>query len=154
MAVKKIYLEIVKLMENNLDKKVEDILPALMELASKSRADETAFYHPETGKLLAIYCYYHKRWEQVSVHEYGVKRSTKTGLNTMCKEGNRMWNKQYKDSRYREAELLVGLYDGTLKVTDIGQIRHDIETAKFTIKPSEIGVSFSELSELKKEIGL
>ena len=64
-----------------------------------SGSSTTAYFDPVTRDLIAVYCYYHKTWELVANIEYGKKSGTKTGLNTMCKEGTSAWTKAYRKSQ-------------------------------------------------------
>ena len=100
MAIKKQYEEIISFLESNSNKKVSTVLEELKQMCStkSDRASDTLMYD-EDGNLVAIFCYYHKKWELVSEIEYGIKKSTKSGFNTMCKEGVSHWNKQLNTLR-------------------------------------------------------
>lgn len=75
--------------------------------------------HYENGKLVAVFCYYHKRWELVDHIEYGNKSGTKTGLNTMCKEGVSAWTKANRAHNKLKDELLARLFKGELTSEEV-----------------------------------
>ena len=55
-------------------------IEALM-LAKKGGSDKgSTFIKDADGNVIAIYCYYHKKWELVEHIEYGKKANTATGL--------------------------------------------------------------------------
>lgn len=98
--------DIIAILEENKNRKVSsvsgDIINILNQLnvANKSGTRQAKnFIKDEEGNVVAIFCYYHKRWEIVANDfqygiEYGKKASNKaTGLSTMCKEGVKHWTK-------------------------------------------------------------
>ena len=82
-------------------------MPELIELMAKAKnsGSETGrnFVKDQDGNVVAVFCYYHKRWELVEHVPYGSKASNQaTGLNTMCKQGVSNWTKQNR--RYQDAK--------------------------------------------------
>ena len=105
MAIKKDYQLIVEFLEANQNKKVATILEQLREMCSQSNT--VTFKKDDDGNVTEVFCYYHKRWELVSEHEYGKKASNKaTGLNTMCKVGYNQWTKQQSTAKKAKEQLL------------------------------------------------
>ena len=105
MAIKKDYQLIVEFLEANQNKKVATILEQLREMCSQSNT--VTFKKDADGNVTEVFCYYHKRWELVSEHEYGKKASNKaTGLNTMCKVGYNQWTKQQSVAKKAKEQLL------------------------------------------------
>ena len=105
MAIKKDYQLIVEFLEANQNKKVATILEQLREMCSQSNT--VTFKKDDDGNVTEVFCYYHKRWELVSEHEYGKKASNKaTGLNTMCKVGYNQWTKQQSIAKKAKEQLL------------------------------------------------
>ena len=105
MAIKKDYQLIVEFLEANQNKKVATILEQLREMCSQSKT--VTFKKDDDGNVTEVFCYYHKRWELVSEHEYGKKASNKaTGLNTMCKVGYNQWTKQQSTAKKAKEQLL------------------------------------------------
>lgn len=122
MQIKKQFEEIYALLEANKTKKVSTLLPELAELMSKKSAGGTngSTFHKIDDEVVAVYCYYHKKWELVSQVEYGKKASNQaTGLNTMCKEGVSSWTKQQRMKKLAEQELLTKVSKGDVKPEDI-----------------------------------
>lgn len=72
----------------------------------------TAYY--VNRDLVAVFCYYHKRWELVNSIEYGNKAGTKTGLNTMCKEGVSAWTKSNRQKTKAKDDLLASYTKGDI----------------------------------------
>jgi len=138
MTIKKQFEPIIGFLESNSDKTVQEIMGAVLAMCESTRTNITSVFHPETGEVLAIYCYYHKQWEMVHVFEYGVKKSTSTGLNTMCKEGASHWNKQWKKSKLASDQILVDLLNGSIQQEQIFGIQRIIERDKFAIKETEV----------------
>ena len=117
MAIKKDYQLIVEFLEANQNKKVATILEQLREMCSQSNT--VTFKKDDDGNVTEVFCYYHKRWELVSEHEYGKKASNKaTGLNTMCKVGYNQWTKQLSAAKKAKEQLLSRVAAG--EELDIG----------------------------------
>ena len=82
-----------------------------------SGSKTTAYYRD--GKLTAVFCYYHKMWELTDHIEYGNKSGTKTGLNTMCKEGVSAWTKANRSHNKLKDELLQKLFKGEISSEEV-----------------------------------
>lgn len=149
-TVKKQFEEIYAVLEENKNKKVSTILPQLIELMSKKNNASGAantFIKNDDGEVVAIFCYYHKKWEFVTEAEYGNKKGTATGLNTMCKEGVSKWTKQQRVKKQQEAELLTKVSSGELAVEDIAvEQARILETSKEIIE-REDGHGYLEVDE-------
>ena len=120
--VKKQFEELYTLLEENKSKKVSTILPQLIELMQKKNnasGQANTFMKDEDGNVTHIFCYYHKKWEDVTECDYGSKKGTATGLNTMCKEGVSNWTKQQRAKKQSEAGLLTKVMSGELLTEDI-----------------------------------
>ena len=146
-TIKKVYQEIFELLNSNQSVKVSKLLPELIELMSAKTNQETSY--KVDGKVVAVFCYYHKVWELVSEHEYGSKSSTNTGLNTMCKVGVSNWTKQQRLAKNAQELLLNGLADGSVTLDQIQTKKDEIESARNVIVPIEGKLSFGTLAELQ-----
>lgn len=150
VAVKKCYEEIAELLENSRNKKVNTIMPELLELMKKKNNASglaNTFIKDVDGNPIAIFCYYHKRFELISEVSYGSKKGTATGLNTMCKEGVSNWTKQQRIKKQAEAGLLTKIVNGELTAEDLPTVQAEIaETAK-EIKPREDGHGYDDADE-------
>jgi len=149
-TVKKQFEEIYTVLEENKNKKVSTILPQLIELMSKKNnasGQANTFIKDDEGNVVAIYCYYHKKWELISECEYGSKKGTATGYNTMCKEGVSKWTKAQRVKKAAEAELLTKVSSGELTVEDIAvEQARILETSKEIIE-REDGHGFDSAEE-------
>ena len=111
MAIKKDFQAIVEFLEANQNKKVATILEQLREMCSAQNT--VTFKKDADGNVTEVFCYYHKRWELVSEHEYGKKASNKaTGLNTMSKVGLNQWTKQQSVAKKAKEQLLARVAAG------------------------------------------
>lgn len=111
MAIKKDFQALVDFLETNQNKKVATILEQLREMCSQQNT--VTFKKDADGNVTEVFCYYHKRWELVSEHEYGKKASNKaTGLNTMCKVGYNQWTKQQTAAKKAKEQLLARVAAG------------------------------------------
>ena len=140
MTIKKAYVELVEFLELNKNKKVSTILDELKGMCeSKSGGSDVGktFLKDEDGKVIAIYCYYHKVWEPLSEVEYGVKTNTASGFNTMCKAGVSSWTKQQRVATKSKAELLTKLGSGEIEVTELSDLQEQIETERVKIVESD-----------------
>ena len=151
MQIKKQFEEIYAILEANKNRKVSTILGELTELMSKKSAggvDGKTFYKDDKGNLIAIFCYYHKKWEPIANVEYGKKTNTATGLNTMCKEGVSQWGKQQRAKKKAEDELLAKVVSGELDAKDIPNEQARLaEEAKVIVDRAD-GIGFDTIDEL------
>lgn len=151
MSIKKVFNELNQLLSSNQDVLVKDLMPKLLELMSaKTSSNGPASYRDSDGKVVAIYCYYHKVWELVEDHEYGAKAGTNTGLNTMCKVGVNAWTKQQREFKKAQSELLTKLASGELAIEQLSEAQVELETKKNAIvMPENFPKSFETLEMLE-----
>lgn len=150
--IKKDFVAIVELLEANANKKVSTIMDQILELATRKSgggANGSTVY--KVGdEVVAIYCYYHKKWEVVSNVEYGKKANTSSGLNTMCKEGVSQWTKQQRTAKKAESELLNKLASGEIDASNLTELRAEIDANKQAIVAREDeSHSFDTIEELE-----
>lgn len=134
--IKKQYQDIVALLEDNQNKKVSSILPQILELVTAKQSNKN-FIKDENGKVVSVFCYYHKEWEDVSEVEYGAKASSATGLNSMCKEGVRQWTKQQRDAKKAKEELLAKVANGEVPADQLQEELAKIEDARQAVVARE-----------------
>lgn len=148
MTIKKIYVDIVELLQANENELVGDVLSQVLELA-QSKQMSKAFKCDENGNVIAIYCYYHKMWEDVSLVEYGNKASSQSGLNTMCKVGVNNWTKQQRLYKEAKANMLMDVAKLVLAPDDINDQLIVLEQQRKMITPREHGEgTYHTLEEL------
>lgn len=152
--VKKAYVEIARILNENSNKKVSSILPELMEIMTSKGSGGSdigkTFLKDEEGKVFAVYCYYHKKWELVDECEFGSKKGTATGLNTMCKEGVSNWTKQQRASKKAKEELLAKLASGELSVEELPSAQDAIADEASVIVPREDGLGYDSAEEVSE----
>lgn len=118
MTIKKQFSDLIAFLEANQGKKVSTLMPELIEMAS-AKVTQKTFHKDADENVVAIYCYYHKRWELLSEVEYGAKASSSTGFNTMCKEGVSQWTKQQRDAKKAKESVLDKVASGELTADQI-----------------------------------
>lgn len=149
MTIKKAYAEIVSFLEANEDKKVKTIIDQVREMASAKVAREggSTYLKDTNGNTVAILDYYFKRWMPLigekSV-EFGAKKSTSTGFNTMSKAGVSAWTKQQREAKTSEANLLAEVSAGNIQPSDIPAKQAEIEEARKAIEATDLGFETRE----------
>src|SRR5574343_556251 len=111
MSIKKVYEEVVALLEANKDHKVKSIMDQVYQLCEAKKSDTTHLCDKD-GNVVAIFCYYHKQWELVNETPYGSKANSATKLNTMCKVGTSKWTKAQRDASKAKEQLLLDVQSG------------------------------------------
>lgn len=145
--VKKQYEELHAFLEANKAKKVATIMPQLIEMMQRKNnasGQANTFIKDDEGNIIAIYCYYHKKWELVNEVPYGSKKGTATGYNTMCKEGVSNWTKQQRAKKQAEAAILNKVASGDLAVEDIAAEQERLAEVAKEITPREDSQGYDE----------
>lgn len=149
MSIKKAYEPIIAAMvaalETNPKVRLADVMEEIKALASAKAArsvEGKSAIRDASGTVVAIFDYYFKRWMPLvgeKAVEFGKKANTNTGFNTMCKEGVSLWTKQQNDATKANKQLLEDVKSGTIQATDIGARQEEIEVARKSIAPTELG---------------
>lgn len=150
--IKKAFIAIVAVLQDNEDAKVRDILPQVIELASAKTGGgggkATTFHKDDNDVVVAILCYYHKLWMSPNDVEFGEKKSSATGFNSMCKDGVSKWTKQQRDTKKARDALLTDIASGEIEATDLPALLAEIEEAADAIIPREDGYGYETLEAL------
>lgn len=144
--VKKAYVELVELLEANENKKVSSIMDKVLELVTSKQQSKT-YLTNDKGEVTHIFCYYHKKWEPLAEVEFGKKKHSASGFNSMCKEGVNQWSKQQRDAKKLEQELFDKLLKGELSTDEAQEQREAIANQKDEIVPREDGIGFDSITE-------
>ncbi len=144
MNTKKQFEEIVAFLQANSNKKVSTILPEILEM-TKAKQQAKNFEVDEEGNVTRVFCYYHKVWEDVSECEYGAKKSSASGLNSMCKVGYNQWSKQQRDFKKAKDALLQQVADGDVEASELNKMLDDLEAERVSIVPRETAEQVTEL---------
>ena len=142
MAIKKSYTDIVNFLQANENKKVSTVLDEILAMC-ESKKQSSTFIKDSDGKIVAIYCYYHKQWEILIDVPYGSKANSTTGFNTMCKVGTSMWTKQQRNAKKANEELLDNVMNGNILASDIQGHKDDIEAVRKTINLTDMPTGFA-----------
>lgn len=152
MTIKKQYEEIFNFLQANKNKKIATVFDDVIALMSSKQGGSDigkTFLKDAEGNVTHVYCYYHKKWESVTVAEYGVKTNTATGLNTMCKEGVSSWSKQQRIYKKTNEALLKQVASGELSPEDL-QAQMDIaEQERKTIEVRNDEHGFDTVEDIK-----
>lgn len=149
MAIKKVFQDIVSLLEANPESRVRELLPQVQELASAKSAgggSATTFHRDEAGNVDAIRCYYHNLWMHPQLGDFGKKAGSASGYNSMCKDGQSKWTKQQSVAKKAKDTLLAQVADGSFT----GNIQEEIsriEAEAKAIITREDGYGFATMEE-------
>jgi len=155
--VKKQYEELHAFLEDNKAKKVNTIMPQLIEMMQRKNnasGQSNTFIKDDNDNVIAIYCYYHKMWELIAKVEYGSKKGTSSGYNTMCKQGVSMWTKQQRTKKADEALILTSVANGDLAVEDISAKQEEIAEVAKNIEPRADGHGYESADEASQASAL
>lgn len=146
--VKKVFEDVYQILIDNQNKKVSSILPDLLEIMSrqKNSSGQTKNHHTIDGEVVAIFCWYHKKWE-LSEH-YGKKANSTTGLNTFCREGVSVWTKNQRLKKQIESDLLKEVMAGAVKPEELPAIKEERMKELDSITPREDGHGYDNLEDL------
>ena len=149
MTIKKAYVELVAFLEDNKAKKVSTILDdikAMCEAKNSSGSDTgTTFLKDEHDEVVAIFCYYFKKWLPLCDVEFGKKANTASGYNTMCKSGVSAWTKQQRVAKKANEELLAKVGAGEVAVEDIAKYQAEYEAdRKAVVECDEVNFETSD----------
>lgn len=136
--VKKQYTQLVELLEANSNKKISTIMPEILELVTSKQAQKN-FITNENGEVTHIFCYYHKKWEYLADVEFGKKKHSASGYNSMCKEGVNQWSKQQREYKQAQSDALTKVAKGELDTQGLNKLLAQIEEEKDKIVPREDG---------------
>lgn len=157
MAIKKAFAPVMELLEANKTKSVSSIMVAVMALAStKAASSSTAgsnYIKDAKGNTVAINCYYFKRWMPTTGSKavtFGVKKTTATGLNTMCNIGSSRWTAQNVASKKAQVALMATLRDSKA-LKDIKDIPTFIEAAEAKITSDRAAIAPTKLGFATKD---
>ncbi len=153
MSIKKAFQPVVDFLETNKGSKVSTIFDQVVELCSAKSGGaggEPKFIKNATGVITHIFCYYHKMWEPVTADgtvkendgkvEYGVKATSATGLNTMCKEGTSNWTKQQREAKKANEQLLTDVAGGKVEPKNILAEQDKIANTKSVVTARKDGL--------------
>lgn len=155
LTIKKDNIELHQYLQSLIGKKVTEKLVtdiATRFLATKNNngsGSRTTAYYDADRNLVAVYCYYHKQWELVEYIPYGVKSGTKTGLNTMCKEGVSAWTKNNRATVKAKDELLQLFTKGDITSDEFKDKLTLLDTASAPEPHSDEEHSFATLADLE-----
>jgi hypothetical protein len=121
--------------------------------AKSGGSDIGRTYLKDGEATYAVYCYYHKRWELVSVADYGSKQNTATGLNTMCKEGVSSWTKQQRAYKKVRETALMQLAEGAIDKAEYEALmdQAEINRKAIEVRDDEHGFETAEETETAYE---
>lgn len=147
MTIKKAFVELVELLEANEGKKVSSILPQVLAMAESKKRDSTVL-KDEEGNVIAIFCYYHKQWELLSEVEYGSKKNSASGYNTMCKIGVSKWTQAQRIAKKAKDEVLDGVSNGDIDPSDIKAKLEEVEANRLIIDETDMPKGYANEEDI------
>lgn len=152
VKIKKAFTGIVELLEANTDALVSDVLDQVRELAAAKTGagggKASTFHRDEnTGEVVAIKCYYHGLWMDPRVAEFGAKKTSASGFNSMCKDGQSKWSKQQAQLKKADQEILQAVASGEMDPANIADAQAEAKEAAKAVIPREDGYGFATLEE-------
>ena len=146
MSVKKVYTNIIAFLEANADKKVKSILGELTEMctAKSAGSSATTVHRNEAGEVAFIRCGYFGLWLPVAHVAWGVKATSASGFNPMCKEGNSLWTKQQRVAQKAREELLVNVGNNEIAIEDLAGLMEAIEAKRLEKATHPLGFATIE----------
>ncbi len=139
VKIKKAFVDLHNFLAENKQKKISTVFETLLNMMTAhpggGGGGESIVIRDAEENVVAIFCFYHKRWEMVTDIAYGTKASSKSGLYNMCKEGNSLYTKQNAEAKKASAGILARLQDPESLVTieDIPVIQAEIEKERTVI---------------------
>ena len=154
-GIKKAFLPIVEALRTAMEAdpkvKVASVLGDIEALASaKSGAGggkATTFHRDEAGNVVAVKCYYHGLWMDPRVAEFGEKKSSASGFNSMSKDGMSKWTKQNAAAKKAKEELLLKVQSGEIAADQIADQLAAIDAERSAVIAREDGYGFATLEE-------
>lgn len=163
MTVKKAFEPIIAILTTaiaeNPKVKAADLMERIIAEASAkvARGEGASFMKDTAGNVVAIHDYYFKRWMPLvgdKAVDFGTKKGTTTGFNTMCKVGVSHWTKQQSVADKANVQLLEDVKSGALPVDQIEAKQNEIEVARKAIAPAIVEVKDAEGNVTEtKELG-
>ena len=121
--VKKAFVNLINFLQENADKKVKSILPKAIAMCAPRQGGgggaATSFHRDENGNVVAQRCYYHQKWMDPAIVEFGTKTNSASGLNSMCKDGMSKWTKQQRVAKKQKEDLLAAVAAGDVPSDEI-----------------------------------
>lgn len=158
MAIKKSFVPIMEHLNENLNKKVSDVIEAITAMASTKTGGKkggtsgaSTFLKDVAGNTVAIFDYYFKRWMPLvgeQAVEFGAKASAASGYSSMSKEGTSLWTKQQAEAKKAMSQILVDVESGNLEIAEIAAKKEEIEATRKKIAETNLG--FATLEEVKE----
>ena len=92
----------------------------------------TSFHKDDEGNVVAIRCSYFQKWFRPADVEFGLKASSASGFNPMCKAAVSAWTKQQSDFKKAKETLLEDVAAGNVAASDISAHIEGLEEARTT----------------------
>ena len=140
-------MDLKTFLETNKDKTIGECKDEILSFLQTPTKVSNNTNYKINGQVVAIFCYYHKKWEPTCECEYGAKASSTTGLNTMRKEGVSKWTKQQRLAKVAKEELLTNVTNGSIDPSDLALELATIEVERKKVEGRCDGVGYDSLEE-------
>lgn len=150
--------EIIAYLNDNENKKVStvknELINMISELTKRKTGPAQTHIRDANNEVIAIFCYYHKKWEILEHAEYGLKKHSTHGFNTMCKEGVSRWTKQNNKRKQIGNIILEELSSGILNAESIALRKQELEEECNIVIAREDGHGFDSIDQVKTELNI
>lgn len=144
-TIKKAFQPIITLLATAIDqgRTLAEVFPEVETLASAKTGSgggkASTFHRDEDGNVVAVKCYYLNKWVAIGAPgvEFGEKKSSASGLNSMCKHGMSHWTKQNNTAKKEKEALLDRVASGELGADQLPDEMARIEEERKAIVPLE-----------------
>ena len=156
--IRKKYEEIISILENNKDKKVSELLDEIRPMVLTKPGGKTPNYKLNAeGEMIAIFCSYHKKWEDPRIVVFGKKSTSKSGFTSYCLEGMNHWAIQRKEYKKGVIKILDMTIEKKWSAEHAAKERESLEKKKAFSHKREDGYGFEKLEdclEHSRKLGL
>tara|TARA_R110000851_G_C13101976_1_gene568696 strand:- start:17880 stop:18350 length:471 start_codon:yes stop_codon:yes gene_type:complete len=136
-TIKKAFVPIMSLLAASMGSEVTQELYDQAEVLTCAKtgnggSQATSFHKDDEGNVVAIRCSYFQEWFKPSEVEFGLKASSASGFNPMCKAAVSAWTKQQADFKKAKEALLEQVVSGDLEPANIPAHIDELEIARTT----------------------
>ena len=151
-TIKKAFQPIMSLLAASIGAVVTDELYAQAEALTAAKtgnggSQATSFSRDDEGNIVGIRCSYFGQWFKPSEVEFGLKASSASGHNPMCKAAVSAWTKQQADFKKAKEALLDQVTSGDVTPDEIPAHIEALEEARTAIAEHDF-IGYDSLEDL------
>jgi len=138
-AFQPIFTLLTLAMQADPEATIASVYPELEDLASAKTGagggKASTFHRDDNGVVVAVKCYYLNKWLHLGAPcvEFGEKKSSASGLNSMCKHGMSNWTKQNAAAKKAKDALLAQVAKEEVAGSDVPEMLVAIDNQRAQI---------------------